>query len=116
MSLITNGSRRTAQSSCCWDQSAQIGSLADTSITMLVSSRIIVRIAAQKTHELVGRHAQVKRPADCGETAFDRLLRELSFAPQHDLTIAAEREFDLRAGLEAEVVADALRDRHLPLA
>src|SRR6266849_5484185 len=116
MSVITNGSRRAAESSCCWDQSAQIGSLVDTSITMLVSTRIIVWVAPQKAHELVSRHAQIKRPTDRGEAAFDRFLQGLSFGLQHDLLIGAEREFDLRAGLQPEILAYPLRDRHLPLA
>src|SRR6266404_4287655 len=116
MSLITNGSRRAAESSCCWDQPAQIGSLVDTSITMLVSTRIIVWVAPEKAHELVCRHAQIKRPADRGEAAFDRFFRGLSFGLQHDLLIGAERELDLRAWLEAEIIADALRDRDLALA
>src|SRR6266849_8598368 len=116
MSVITNGSRRAAESSCCWDQSAQIGSLVDTSITMLVSTRIIVWVAPQKAHELVSRHAQIKRPADRGEAAFDRLFEGLLFALQHDLLIGPERELDLRARFQAEIVADALGDRNLALA
>src|SRR5712691_842220 len=106
MSFITNGSRRAAESSCCWDQSAQIGSLVETSITMLVSRRIIVWVAAQETHELVGRHAQIERPTDRSEAAFDRLFRGLSFALQHDLLIGAECEFDFRARLQPEILAD----------
>src|SRR6266568_6877256 len=100
MSFITNGSRRAAESSCCWDQSAQTGSLVETSITMLVSTRIIVRVAAQKAHELVSRHAQIKCPSDRGEAAFDRFFRRLSFGLQHDLLIGAERELDLRSRLQ----------------
>src|SRR6266567_2735747 len=116
MSLIANGSRRTAESSCCWDQSAQIGSLVETSITMLVSTRIIVRVAPQKAHELVGRHAQIKRSADRGEAAFDRFLQGLPFGLQHDLPIGAERELDLRPWFDAEIIAHALWDRNLALA
>src|SRR5258706_12690966 len=116
MSFIPNGSRRAAESSCCWDQSTQIGSLVDTSITMLVSTRIIVWVAAQKAHELVSRHTQIKRPTDRGEAAFDRFLQRLSLGPQHDLLIGAERELDLRPRLEAEIIAHAFGDRHLALA
>src|SRR6266568_1312748 len=116
MSFIANGSRRAAESSCCSDQPAQIGSLVDTSITMLVSTRIIVRVAPQKAHELVGRHAQIKRPADRGEAAFDRFVGGLLFGLQHDLLIGAECELDLRPWLEAEIIADPLWNRNLALA
>src|SRR5258708_8059726 len=116
MSFITNGSRRAAKSSCCSDQPAQIGSLVDTSITMLVSTRIIVWVASQKAHELVSRHAQIKRPTDRVKAAFYRFVRGLPFGLQHDLLIGAERELDLRPWLEAEMIADSLRDRHLSLA
>src|SRR5712691_208785 len=116
MSFITNGSRRAAASSCCWDQPAQIGSLVETSITMFVSTRIIVWVAPQKAHELVSRHAQIKRPPDRVEAAFDRLFQGLLFALQHDLLIGAERELDFRAWLQPEIVADALWDRNLALA
>src|SRR5258706_15629510 len=107
MSFIPNGSRRAAESSCCWDQSTQIGSLVDTSITMLVSTRIIVWVAPQKPHELVSRHPQIKRPTDRIEAAFDRFFRRLLFGLQHDLLIGAERELDFRPRLEPEIIADA---------
>src|SRR5216683_1660720 len=116
MSFMTNGSRRAAESSCCWDQPAQIGSSVETSITMFVSTRIIVWVAPQKAHELVSRHAQIKCPPDRVEAAFDRLFEGLLFALQHDLLIGPERKLDLRARFQAEIVADALRDRDLALA
>src|SRR5204863_6959823 len=114
-----------AAATSCWrDQSPQIASSSTTSMRTLVSTKIIVGIAAYKAHEFIRRHTQIEGAAEFVE----RFLHALSLAIcapfpvetrrslQHDHAVAAVAKLDLRARLQPEIVSDPLRDRNLTFA
>src|SRR5690606_20042688 len=108
MSLIKTGPRAKARSSCLYDQFAQLGSSLMTSSRILESTNTTSTLAAGERHDLVGGPTPLNAAAQTGERA---LLPSARVLEDH-VAFGRQVEFHARTGLQAEMVAQALGDRH----
>ena len=95
------------------DQSAQRGSSVKMSSRTLVSTSVTSIVAAKEGHDLVGRHPSAKPPTNGLKSAL------AAFVPgfdENDVAVGVHIEIDDATRLDAQRIAHALGNGHLPFA
>src|SRR3954452_7125227 len=114
MGLIAKVDSSPTRQSASEDQSAHSGSSVMTSRRTLVSTSVNMLLPRQR-HDLIGRHSAFQPSSHAADDhlAACHLFRLLRL---HQVDgIAFDDEVDFRVGKEAELLADFLRNRNLPL-
>lgn len=83
----------------------------DGQFRVFVPAKIIVGVASEHLHELVGGHAQIERSNQLVEPAFRSLLLD----PQCDLAVVGDGKLDLRSWFEAEMISYSFGNCNLAL-